>query len=301
MNYYCTLFDSNYLTRGLSLYQSLVNVHEDFYLFVYAFDNLSRDILRELDLPRMTVIELKDFETEELLAVKKTRTQGEYCWTCTPVTTLFTLENFKVPEVTYIDSDLFFFDKPSIVLNEFRNSGKDVMITRHNYTPQYDQTAISGVYCVQFMTFKNNPNALHILKWWRARCLEWCYGRLENGKFGDQKYLDDWTERFNGVHVMRNKEAGLAPWNIQQYDCQPGPIVNGVKAIFYHYHNLKWIRTATDESFTPAPPMYYLDENVLNYIYQPYCQNLKLSLEIVRQAYDKDFNKGIVWADYKFW
>lgn len=300
MNYYCTLFDSNYLTRGLALYQSLVNVKEDFWLFIYAFDNLTRDILREFDLPRVTVVTLQDFETPELLAVKKTRTAGEYCWTCTAVTILFTLENFGVPEVTYLDSDLFFFDKPSIVLNEFRASGKDAMITRHNYTPEYDQTEISGVYCVQFMPFKNNDNALHILNWWKDRCMEWCYAKPEKGKLGDQKYLDDWTDRFRGVHVMQNKAAGLAPWNIQQYVCGPGPTVNGVQAIFYHYHSLKWLRTASEDRFV-SNAYYKLSQEVATYIYLPYFQALKMSLEIVRQSYDKTFIKGIEWPDYNLW
>ena len=298
MNYYCTLFDSNYLTRGLALYQSLVNVKEDFHLFIFPFDNLSRDILREFDLPRVTLVPLKEFESPELLAVKPTRTQGEYCWTCTSATILFTLENFNVPEVTYLDADLFFFDKPAIVLDEFHQSGKDVLITRHNYSPQYDQTATSGVYCVQFMPFKNNPNALHILRWWKDRCLEWCYDRVENDKFGDQKYLDDWIERFSGVYVMQNPAAGLAPWNIQKYDCRPGPTVNAVKVVFYHFHGLKWFRTATNEGFG-TNGFYKLSDNVTSYIYQPYCQALKNSLDIVRQSYDKDFIKGIVRLDDK--
>lgn len=300
MNCYCTLFDSNYLTRGLALYQSLVNVNEDFRLFIFPFDNLSRDILREFNLPRVTLIPLKEFESPDLLAVKPTRTQGEYCWTCTSATILFTLENFNVPEVTYLDSDLFFFDKPAKIFDEFHQSGNDVLITRHNYTPEYDQSETSGVYCVQFVTFKNNPNARHILQWWKARCLDWCFNRVENGKFGDQKYLDDWTDRFHGVHVLQNPAAGLAPWNIQQFDCRPGPTVNGSKAIFYHFHGLKWFRTATQEGFG-SDGFYKLSDNVMSYIYEPYCQALKNSLNIVRQSYDKNFIKGIIYPDYKIW
>ncbi|MFN3270416.1 MAG: hypothetical protein ACK42G_07510, partial [Candidatus Kapaibacteriota bacterium] len=34
----------------------------------------------------------------------------------------------------------------------------------------------------------------------------------------DQLYLDDWTERFKGVHVMKHLGGGLAAWNVQQYE-----------------------------------------------------------------------------------
>jgi len=195
---------------------------------------------------------------------------------------------------------LFFFDKPAKILDEFHQSNGDVLITSHNYTPQYDQSHTSGVYCVQFMTFKNNPNTLHILRRWKDRCVEWCYSRVENGKFGDQRYLDDWLDRFRGVHVLKNTAAGLAPWNIQKYDGQPCSTVNGSKAIFYHFHDLKWFRTATKEFFG-SDGFYNISDNVTSYIYEPYCHALKNSLDIVRQSYDKDFIKGIVWSDYKFW
>lgn len=47
-----------------------------------------------------------------------------------------------------------------------------------------------------------------------------CVMQLENGKFGDQKYLDDWTARFKDVHVLQHLGGGIAPWNVQQYTFQ---------------------------------------------------------------------------------
>ena len=81
---FCTLFDSNYLTRALVLYESLHATGEAFVLYAVCFDSLSHSILGDLNLPALVRISLAEFETESLLKVKPTRKPGEYCWTCTP-------------------------------------------------------------------------------------------------------------------------------------------------------------------------------------------------------------------------
>ena len=109
-----------------------------------------------------------------------------------------------------------FFASPQILLDEMDES-ESVLITPHRYTPQYDQSEKTGIYCVQFVYFRNNQQGRKVLTWWRKACLEWCYNRFEDGRFGDQKYLDDWPERFEGVHVLQHLGGGVAPWNMQQY------------------------------------------------------------------------------------
>ena len=288
MNNFCTLFDSNYLTRGLALYHSLRTNCGGFRLYVYCFDETALEILTELALPGLVTVSLSEFESQELLAIKPGRTRGEYCWTCTAHIIRDAIRRFSLLDVTYLDADLYFFSPPDLLRDEFTQSGGSILITEHRYTARYDMSAASGIYCVQFMTFVADELGMNALDWWCDRTLEWCYNRHEDGKFGDQKYLDDWTERFAGVHVLQHLGGGVAPWNIQQYNVGPGPSVNLIPIVFYHFHNLSWC-----EDNTFMLDRYRLSASVLDTIYRPYIAALKEQLVVV-QKLRPDFTKGRV-------
>ena len=99
---FCTLFDSGYLSRGLAMYESLNRHCKDFHLYVFAFNDECFSVLKSLYLANMTVISLPEFEDEELLKVKPTRSRGEYCWTCSSSTILYVLDNYDVDHCTYV-------------------------------------------------------------------------------------------------------------------------------------------------------------------------------------------------------
>jgi hypothetical protein len=295
MQHFCTLFDSNYLIRGLALYESLQRIKIEFKLYIVCFDKLAFTILSKLSLESVVLIQLAEFESPELLHVKPTRTTGEYCWTCTPHVIRYILDEFKLKEVTYLDADLYFYGSPLMLLDEFHDHQASVLITEHRYTPKYDKTSTSGIYCVQFMTFMNDSRGIRVLQWWQERCLEWCYNRFEEGRFGDQKYLDAWTEVFEGVHVLRHLGGGVAPWNIQQYTLAAGPSVNGVKMIFYHFHALNW---HNNNKFNLGG--YDISSDVVSIIYRPYLESLKRQLALVRTVLPT-FERGIVKDDWHDW
>jgi hypothetical protein len=286
-NNFCTLFNSAYLSRGLVLYRSLENTCADFHLYVFAFDEKCELYLKKQNFRKMTVVGLKEFEDPELLRIKQTRSAGEYCWTCTASTILFSIEKFGLDHCTYIDSDMEFYHDPNLLLQEVVD--KDVLITDHWYSPKYDQSEESGKYCVQFVFFRNNENGMRVLRDWRNDCNTWCFDRVEDGKFGDQKYLDDWQSKYPNVHVMQNRGGGVAPWNIQQYRLE---IVNGKPMVqhkseqvtrplvFFHYHGLKFFN---NDLVGITTVIYDVQQIWKNKLFFPYVQRLLMAGDEIRK------------------
>jgi hypothetical protein len=237
VEHFVTLFDSNYLPMGVCLHSSLMRQAAPFHLWIVCMDDIAIAQLRALDLLNVTILTLAEVETPALLAVKPSRSRGEYCWTLTPFTPQFVFDrDATVQRVTYLDADLFLYGSPQILLEELEESGKDVLITPHAYAPEYDQSATSGIFCVQFMTFRRTAGGMHVLHWWQERCIEWCFARHEGGKFGDQKYLDDWASRFpSQVHILKQVEKTLAPWNVEYFMEKNKSLV----PVLYHFHSLK--------------------------------------------------------------
>lgn len=238
--HFCTLFDSNFLPSGLCLVESLQKYGRPFHLWILCLDEKVEWQLRELSIPNISLISLNELETEALRDVKSSRTVAEYCWTLTPFLPAFVLEKHsKVSRVTYVDADLYFFSDPKVILNELDDSNAHVLITEHAYDPKYEQSTASGRFCVQFVVFRNTRVALTILGWWQDRCLEWCYARHEEGKFGDQKYLERWPELFGeAVHILGEKHLALAPWNAEFYFLRFG---KAFRPAFFHFHGLRLI------------------------------------------------------------
>ncbi len=287
---FCTLFDRNYLFKGLALYESLLKVCDNFKLWILCFDDVTYNLLKKMNLKNIELISLKEFEDKELLKIKNIRSPVEYCWTCTPSLPLYILKNNpSLDMITYLDADLFFYSNPNPVYEEFGNNS--ILIIEHKYSSAYEKyEKTSGKYNVQFLIFRNDSNAIECLKWWRERCNEWCFFKHEDGKLGDQKYLDDWPGKFKGVHVLQHKGGGLAPWNVQKYSIRKVDnkiFIDDNELIFYHFHQLN-ILSPTEFDLSRG---YILSENVIELIYKLYVYQINKVINFVSN-YEPTFNCG---------
>jgi hypothetical protein len=170
-------------------------------------------------------------------------------------------------------------------------NNRSVLIIEHRYSPdRADLEAGNGRFNVGLVSFRNNAEGKKVLSWWRERCLEWCYFRVEDGKMGDQMYLNCWPDQFEGVHILKHLGGGLAPWNIKNYKISKvGSVafVNSDRLIFYHFHAFRIFKTL---DFEPAAN-YIFNWVELRLIYRPYITALKNAVSLVKSI-DPNFNFG---------
>lgn len=215
--YFCTYFDKNYLVRGLALYNSLKKQQIEFELWVLCYDDYTYDLLAKLQKKEIKLIRLKAFEdaNPELVAVKDERTLVEYYWSSTPLLPLHVFEQAHyIQALTYLDADLFFCKSPAEAYEEWGDNS--VYIVSHRFPKGHEVTGPTnaGKFNVGYLSFQRDAEGLKCLKWWADRCIEWCFNRVEDGKLGDQKYLDDFPTLFKKVVQSDHLGINIGEWNI---------------------------------------------------------------------------------------
>lgn len=291
---FCTLFDSNYLDKGLVLYKSLENVIDDFKIYILSMDDKCYSILDTLQLKKAVVISLKEFEDDELLEIKKQRSRAEYCWTCSASLIDYVFETYQEEYCTYIDSDLYFYKNPKCLIEEMNDAGASVQIVEHGFGTgrrARKQEKNSGRFCVQFNTFRNDKAGREVLTTWKQQCRNHC--SMEVNEMGDQKYLSAWPEKYEQVHVLTHQGGGVAPWNIARFrssDKNSQMIVDKktkkeYELIFYHFHHLEYIdeKTVNINAFKKGIGA---ETNLVYEIYIPYLKALEETKQMLLKQFE---------------
>ena len=284
---FCTLFDSNYLDKGIVLIESLERACESLKIYVLAMDQNCFDILNDIKKDRfrdVIVINETDFISyEKLKNEKNNRSRAEYCWTCTAHLIDYVIKYYNESKCTYIDADMYFYASPDVLIDEMKE--KTVQIVEHRFTNSLEDRISkkqSGTYCVEFNTFTSDKDSLDLLQWWKDRCKESCSNSNGDSKvFGDQMYLEGWGEK-PFVSILENKGGGVAPWNVGQYrlvTCDGDKITfsdkkkNTFNLIFYHFHNLSYLDDRLVD-ISVYQRNWGVDDKLIDAIYLPYLQKL---------------------------
>ena len=243
MHLYCTLFDRNYLTRGLALYGSLLRHCREFRLVVLCLDEPVSDVLRALALKNLEVVPLSLLEESDpdLKRARSQRSPVEYYFTCKPALMRFVA--YRHPEarrITYHDSDLFYFSDPGFLQREYADDA--IALTPHRFPARLTDRNRFGRFNAGWVSASCGAEGRRFIDWWRARCMEWCRLEVQGDKFADQKYLDRVPDLFSHVSILDHPGANLAPWNLDEVEIrQSGDTVavDGNPLVVFHFHGLR--------------------------------------------------------------
>ena len=268
IEHFVTHFDKKYLIQGICLYRSLEIRSSSFCLWIVCLDEYSYRVLDALKLKFVKLLKIEDHLDEELRLLKTQRTTAEFCWTLTPLMPIIVVRNHpKIKRITYLDADMWFLKTFKPIFKEFEDSKCKVMITPHYFSPRYDQSLTAGFFCVQYVTFERAAIAT-VAEDWLDDCKNWCFNRHENGKFGDQKYLEYWDERYpNQIHVLKDRNAILAPWNAE--------VVPFGEAKICHFHGFKFWNNRCD------PGEYNIPKPTIDFVYKKYFDEIKLVCDLL--------------------
>jgi hypothetical protein len=273
----CTYFDKNYLSRGLTLYHSLRAHLPSFRLFVLCLDQATKDYLTAQALPGIVAVSRSELEAHDpaLVATRPTRTLIEYYFTSTPCWLKCVFDRFPDIELlTYLDADFRFFSSPEPLFAEMGSSS--IAVVEHRFPPALRYLEDRGRFNVGWLSFRRDAEGLACLAWWRERCVEWCYDRLESDRFADQKYLDQWPHLFRNLVVLQHKGVNVAPWNLDDTRFHVDgavPMIDEQPLICFHYHGFKHVVGPLFESGLWGYPV-KLNSLLRSAIFAPYVSEL---------------------------
>ncbi len=250
---FCTICSADHVVKAVALHRSLRRESPAAWLTVIAMDDEARTVLERMELPRTSIVPIEVLERfdPDLKAVRPTRTPAEYCWTAKASALLYLLNTASGSSwATYVDADMTFFGDPAPI---YADSDASVLITPHRFPPEYAAGAEWGDHNAGFLAFRGDEPGLELLGWQRGRCLEWCFNRIEDGKAGDQLYLNELFRRAR-VRALAHKGVNLAPWNVGQYELRRRAgrlMVDADPVVLYHCWRIS-LRARRTFSLRPA-------------------------------------------------
>ena len=268
----CTLSDWNFLAKGLALYESLQETSKNtFTLYYLCLDKRSYDklwlIKSELDTDNGIIIPvcLEKFEetNPELKVARADRAYNEYCWTLASYFCNYLIANNI--DITYIDSDIFFYADIDMFFKEIGNKSVGLIAHRHNLVGDRD-----GAYNVGVIYFRKDKAGRDTLSWWSDAVLNKKFPHLRS--CGDQKYLEEFIPRFGAENICVVDETigHAAPWNYRLYvwdKITEGKIVWGNKEqilLFSHFSRMSYNLISAEINFTSGT---YLDHTLSGQVF----------------------------------
>ena len=286
---FCTYFDKNYLSKFLNLKDSIDRFNFEHTFYILSLDSFVTDFFKKNKFQNIKIINLNELENYyvELKVAKKNRDLIEYYFTLSPFLPRFIYEKRGVKQITYLDSDFYFFKSPEKLI--YRNYESSVVLIKQNVKEKY------GLYNVGWIYFNFEfEETFKITKKWGTQCIDLCQDLPSKNSYADQKYLDTWVKELNYAKVLHPEYTCLSPW-----DSNLSLEENSANMIAFHFHALEISSNEFSTGFNKYNKK--ISNELIEKIYKPYIKNLLLlekkyniSSSSIRNKRKKFFSKILI-------
>lgn len=259
-----TYFDKNYLSKFLNLRNSLEKFNINYKFHVLCLDDFVYKFFKNNYFSNIEIISLDEIENKykELKSIKDNRETIEYYFTLSPFLPKYLYEEKKITNIIYVDTDYYFFNNPSKLINA--NHDSSIIIIRQHAALKY------GKYNVGLLLFNFNfEETYNIIDKWSKQCIDCCSDNVTNNSYADQKYLDTWVNELNYIRVFEPEYTSLAPWDANVL------IEKNIETVIaFHFHALK----LNQKHFVTGFHNFNKKNSklILEKIYNPYIKDLRL-------------------------
>ena len=210
--------DSNYLTYGLGLRDSIKsNTEEDFIIHYLCLDEetkLSLESVENVQVYEMDCIE--KYPEFEILKENNPSRPGDlspFHWALASFFTNHLIEEVGLPSCLYCDTDICFYNDINSIFESVKND--DIGMVTHKHVP-LDYMQSVGYYNVGVVYFSSSEESKKCLKFWRDCVVDKNNPYAEQfGTCGDQKYLELFSFICENVkiNILDHTIGHAAPWN----------------------------------------------------------------------------------------
>lgn len=164
-----------------------------------------------------------------------------------------------------------------------------LILSPHYFPKNRDDSTEVGRYNAGFVGFKKNNVGARAVNLWSDLCNDWCFAYKSDGKFADQKYLDQISSNFINSVAETSFGINLGLWSFSQdtrvrtekSEFQVGEN----KLISFHFHSIRFSRNFIFMDLHRYQRLAFSGE-IREKIYAPYVDELRNVKKILR---DKGF------------
>lgn len=158
-------------------------------------------------------------------------------------------------KVIFLDPDICLYSSVDPILKDLESN--PILLTPHYTTPQPSTDGESDLAMMRFGSFNlgffavsRSKETLEFLRWWKQRCVDFCFMESQFGLSTDQKWVAIAPCLFESLKISFNLGYNVAPWNtferlISKNIQGTYQINNRFQLIFFHFSN-----------FDPQDPQY---------------------------------------------